>query len=130
MDSILKEYIRKRNEARQGLSKEQIKARTGLSQDQIDALDLEEENRRKVSNLARKIHVARFPEEYDFMYDSNWDLHDRKNGKNPMSQEYIDEITKKRADLGVSQLSESGMPVSSDTMELCIEEAKKIIYGH
>ena len=104
-------------------------ARKGLTSDQRATLDLEDENILKVEKLARKIHAEKFPEEYDFMYDSNWDFSDRQKGKNPMSQEHIDEVRKKRADLGVSQLSESGMPVANDTMALCTEEAKKIIYG-
>jgi hypothetical protein len=44
-----------------------------------------------------------------------------------MSQEYIDKINKKRPDLGVSPLSERGRSNSNDTMDICIEEAKKLI---
>ena len=90
-------------------------------------MDKKEEEENKVSELARKIHIERFSEEYDFMYDSNVDANERDRGINPMSKEYIERINKKRADLGVSQLSESGMSISDDTMDLCIEEAKKII---
>jgi hypothetical protein len=82
---------------------------------------------KEISELARKIHIEKFSEEYDFMYDSNVDANERDRGINPMSKEYIERISKKREALGVSPLSESGMPISDDTMILCIEEAKKII---
>ena len=93
--------------------------------EQIEALDRKEEKNKKIEELAQKIHAEKFPEEYDFMYDSISDANDRKNGKNPMNKESIDRVNNKRAILGVSPLSESGMSTSTDTMALCIEEAKK-----
>lgn len=45
-----------------------------------------------------------------------------KKGENPMSQEYIEQMRIKRLNLGVSQLSKSGMAVSDDTMNFCIKE--------
>ncbi len=104
-------------------------ARKGLTKEQIAALDFEDDKKKKIDELARKIHIEKFPEEYDYMHDSSWDISDRNKGINPMSQDYIDKIRKKRDALGVYQLSESGMPVSNDTMLLCIDEAQKIING-
>jgi hypothetical protein len=102
-------------------------ARKGLSEKEIEILDKKEEEGNRIKELSRKIHRERFSEEYDFMYDSNVDANDRDRGINPMSKEYIERINKKREALGVSPLSESGMSISDDTMDLCIEEAKKII---
>lgn len=101
-------------------------ARSGLTQEQIDALDNQEAETQAIEELARKIHAEKFSEEYDFMYDSNVDANDRENGINPMSQEYIDEINKKRATLKVTPLSENGYATLDDSMLLCIEEAKII----
>jgi hypothetical protein len=71
------------------------------------------------------MHREKFPEEYDFMYDSSWDAHDRKKGINPMTQDYIDEVKRRRAAFGVTPLTDAGMPVSSDSRDLCWEEAKR-----
>ena len=116
MNRFKKEEKRKRDEAWKGLSAKEI-----------EILDKNEEEENKISELARKIHAERFSEEYDFMYDSNVDANERARGINPMSKEYIERINKKREAEGVSPLSESGMSTSDDTMDLCIEEAKKII---
>ena len=48
-----------------------------------------------------KRNIERFPEEYDFMYDSISDANEREMGRNPMSKEYIEKINQKRAVLGV-----------------------------
>jgi hypothetical protein len=89
-----KEQQRKRDKARQGLSPEQI-----------EILDKREAEQNKIEELARKIHIEIFPEEYDFMLDSISDANERAMGKNPMSKEYIERINAKRAALGVSPLS-------------------------
>ena len=102
-------------------------ARKGLSKEQIDILDQKDKLDVKIDKLARKIHGDRFSEEFDFMYDSSLDASERAKGINPMNKEYIDEINKKRKDLGVSPLSENGMSISNDTFELCKKEATKII---
>jgi hypothetical protein len=116
MNRFKKEAKRKRDETRKGLSPKEIVI-----------LDKKEEEDNKISELARKIHIKRFPEEYDFMYDDHVDSNQRDIGINPMSKEYVDRIKEKREALGVSPLSESGMSISDDTMALCFEEAKKMI---
>ena len=116
MNRFKKEAIRKHDEARAGLSPEEI-----------EILDKKEAELNKISELARKIHIERFPEEYDHMYDSISDANERSMGRNPMSKEYIERINAKRAASGVSQLSKSGMATSDDTMVLCIEEAEMMI---
>ena len=116
MNRFKKEAKRKHDEARKGLSPEQI-----------EVLDKKEAEQEKIEELARKIHIERFSEEYDFMYDSISDATERAMGKNPMSKEYIERIKAKRAALGVSPLSESGVPISSDTRDMCFKEAQKLI---
>lgn len=101
--------------------------RKGLSDEQIAVLDMEELLKKSVDELARKIHIEKFPEEYDHMYDSHADVSDRSRGINPMNQEYILKVKRRRERLGVTQLSESGLSVSDDTFQLCIEEAKQKI---
>ena len=112
----------KRNELRK-----LAQARSGLTSEQIVALDAKDLAARKLSDLASQIHREKFPEEYDFMYDSSWDAHDRKKGINPMRQEYIDAVNSRRVALGVSPLSESGMPLSGDSRVLCDEEALRLV---
>ena len=116
MNRFKKEEKRKRYEARKGLTPEQVVLVTK-----------EEEKNRSIEELARNIHAEEFSEECDFMYDSISDANDRSNGVNPMNSEYISKTNKKRKDLGVSPLSESGLSMSNDTMLICLEEARKKI---
>ncbi len=116
MNRMNKEIKRKYKEARQGLSKEEIAV-----------LDRKEAIEKEIENMAHKIHIEKFPEEYDCMGDSILDAEERSRGINPMNQEYIEKIQKKREKLGVSQLSESGRRVSDDTFNLCRKEAKKLL---
>ena len=44
-------------------------------------------------NLTNELHVKLFPEEFDFMLDSNSDVYRRAQGINPMSEEYINDST-------------------------------------
>jgi hypothetical protein len=104
-------------------------AREGLSPAQITRLDVEDERREKIEKLAKKIHAKKFPEEYDFGYDSFADAKNRARGINPMSQDYIEKVNKKRADLGVAPLSESGEATSNDTMKMCLKDAEDVING-
>jgi len=109
--------------------KKRMEARKGLTPDEIKTLDVEEAEDKAVEELTRKIHAERFPEEYDFMFDSHVDVSDRRKGNNPMSDEYVAKVNEKRRRSGVSQLSENGMATSDDTMELCRQETRKEIEG-
>ena len=53
-------------------------ARKGLAEDEIMVLDLEDEIKQSIEELARTIHADKFSEEYDFMYDSGVDAKERK----------------------------------------------------
>jgi len=118
MNRLKKEEQRKHDEARKG-----------LSEDEVKAVDLEDELQKKVDELARTIHAEKFPEEYDFIYDSGVDANERHRGVNPMSQEYIEKIKKKRAALSIPQLAENGMPISNDSYLVCQEEAERKIFS-
>lgn len=118
MNRYKKEEEKKRREAREDITPEQVRQ-----------LDIEDKQNAAIEKLAREIHGEKFSEEFDFMYDDSWDASVRKSGKNPMKENYIAKINEKRRNLGVSPLSESGMSQSNDTWELCLEEAKKIIMG-
>lgn len=52
-------------------------------------------------NERERLHRKMFPEEYDFENDSYSDSNMRKLGKNPMSQGYIEERNRIRAEMGV-----------------------------
>ena len=116
MNRVKKEEIRKHKEARQGLTPEQVQV--------LDAQDIENA---LIEALARKMHVARFAEEYDYMYDSTSDARERQRGVNPMSQEYMAKIKEKRQQQGVSPLAENGLALTQETNELCLQEAKGLI---
>lgn len=56
----------------------------------------------KAANLARELHGALFPEEYDYAYDSIYEAKARARGENPMNAEYIEKTNNRRAALGFS----------------------------
>lgn len=78
----------------------------------------------EIASLARKLHIDKFPEEYDFYNDSIADAIDRGKGINPMSADYIAKITEKRRKEGVTPLSANGMPQSDDTWKIAYSEAE------
>lgn len=116
MNRMKKEEIRKYNEARKGLTTEEIQV-----------LDARDEEDRLIDKLAKVRHLNRFSEEYDFMYDSGVDAADRPRGINPMSDDYIASVNEKRERQGVSPLSEDGSAQSDETMRLCLKEAREEI---
>jgi len=85
--------------------------------------------------LITAIHAQFFSEETDFMMDSIQDARDRRRGKNPKSQSYIDTVNAKRKKLGVSPLKENGLPANNSSQEyietitggLTIDQIRKLI---
>jgi hypothetical protein len=73
----------------------------------------------KPKNDAYDLHATLFSEEYDFIYDSNFDAKERKKGINPMNQAYTDRMNQKRIELGVSPLGSGGKEEDSSAIELC-----------
>lgn len=73
------------------------------------------------------MHLEGFPEEYDYISDSTEDVRQRYLGKNPMSDEYVQEVNFRREKLGVSPLLENGMFESNETRELMLNEAWAIL---
>jgi hypothetical protein len=103
-------------------------ARKGLSKEELQALDLEEEREKQIADLAHRMHVKLYPEEYDCMFDRFVEARDRRRGVNPMSKEYIEKVNEKRIKEGVSPLAENGIPMDpTETKLLCLEEARKQI---
>ncbi|WP_281189366.1 hypothetical protein [Vibrio diabolicus] len=49
----------------------------------------------------QELHAELFPEEYDFIYDSNVDAKQRARGENPMSKQYQIDTNQRRFKLGV-----------------------------
>ncbi|MBJ6137969.1 hypothetical protein JAO79_10590 [Marinobacter litoralis] len=88
-------------------------------------LDQQKTLQARICELARTIHIERFPEEYDHYYDSIADASDRASGINPMSKEYIERVTAKRKKEGMSPLAENGLPTANDTREIALAEAER-----
>jgi len=100
-------------------------ARAGKTEAEIAALDREDALKARITELAREIHIERFPEEYDHYYDSIEDVKDRKRGINPMNKEYIAKVNTKREELGVELLADNGMPPSDETWEIAYSDAER-----
>ena len=113
MNRWKKEEIKKHNKDREGKSADEIKALDGLGR-----------QRERICALARKIHSETFPEEYDFMLDDIADLNRRRQGENPMNQEYTKKVNLRRVDLGFKPLTDNGMPSNEQTYEWCLQEAQ------
>ena len=95
-----------------------------MSELEIKSLDLGEAIEEEIADLAATIHLEMFPEEYDHMLDSIADAGDRSRGINPMNAEYIAKVAVRRKELGVSPLSDAGMPTSNDSFKLARIEAE------
>lgn len=92
-----------------------------LSEYEINKLREVQQTPSDFSTQVHALRLALFDEEWDFMGDSMADSKDRSRGINPMSQEYIDRISKKRAALGVSPLSERGNSIDHSSLQFCEE---------
>ncbi|WP_370214153.1 hypothetical protein [Mesoflavibacter profundi] len=68
-----------------------------------------------IKKIQIELHAEIFPEEFDFMSDSFADAAIRRNGTNPMSEEYTTKINSKREKLGVSNLDSSGLPTDNSS---------------
>lgn len=104
-------------------------ARAGKTEAEIESIEQEEALQAEISELARKIHIEWFPEEYDHYYDSIADASDRSQGINPMNKDYIAKVNARREQRGVSPLADNGMPVSDDTWQVAYREAEARLRG-
>jgi len=73
-----------------------------------------------LEELKNSLHSKIFHEEFDFMYDSIQDSSDRKNGINPMTENYTSKVNLKREKLKVSKLGNDGQPIDNSS-EIFIE---------
>jgi hypothetical protein len=110
MNKVKKEEARKLREAYETMSAEEFQAFM---------------HKQQVQELAEQIHFALFPEEYDFMMDSNADVRDRRRGISPMSTEYIKRVNARRKELGVPPLGPDGLPACRTSWAVARAEAEK-----
>lgn len=92
-----------------------------LTDYEIEKLRKVQQRPTEFATQVQELQRALFSEESDFMLDSGVDAKERSRGKNPMSQAYIDRITKKREAFGLPSLGESGYTVD-EASELFCEE--------
>lgn len=112
------------NRFRKEENRKHQEARVGLSELQIKRLDREEMRQRMIIELARSIHEEWFPEEYDYVYDSIAEAEQRRKGVNPMSEEYMADVTARREAMNVSLLSGAGKSISNDSWKIAYAEAE------
>lgn len=110
MNKVKKYEAKKLREAYETMSKEELQ---NLAR------------RQNLQALAKEIHFELFPEEYDFMMDSNSDVRDRRRGINPMSEEYTQRVNARRKALGVPPLAPNGLPSCNASWEVAYSEAEK-----
>jgi hypothetical protein len=67
-----------------------------------------------------------FPEETDWQYDDAFSKDQRKNGINPMNEEYANQANMKREALGVTPLGPNGLAVDNTSGQLC-EKLSQVI---
>jgi len=94
---------------------------------EIKQLEKDKSLQAKILELARQIHIKKFPEEYKYMFDDHVDYSDRKKGIDPMSNEYTSRVAQNRTDQGVTQLGDDGMPASDDTWKIAYKEAEALV---
>jgi len=99
----------------------------GLNANQIDLLDEVLAVKKAITSLAYYLHVQLFSEETDFMYDNSHDAAVRKQGKNPMNQDYITKTNLKREKLGVKPLDSDGICRSNDSKKVSRKIADQLI---
>ena len=97
-------------------AKKKAEARKGLSEDEVAALDLKESQQADFDKKVRSFHGTLFPEEYDYMLDERVDISNRQAGVNPMSSEYQEVVSKRRAEMGFKTLESDGMALGDETL--------------
>lgn len=73
----------------------------GMSLVEIAAYKLNKVQEQERKELIRMLHIAIFPEEYDYQGDSYSDTKERKRGIDPLSKSYIKTVDERRLKLGV-----------------------------
>lgn len=95
-----------------------------LTDFEIEGIRKVQQRQTKFSKQVKNLHLVLFSEEFDFMGDSSVDLADRSKGINPMSQEHIDRVAKKREAFGVSPLSSNGYSKDKTSYLFCEEAVR------
>lgn len=105
MNRVKKEELKRYQEARKGLTPEQIAT--------VDAREAAEKH---FAEDVQQMHRRLFPEEYDFFYDDFVDAQRRAQGTNPMPEEYIARTDARRAALGFAGYMAKNDGRPDDTM--------------
>ena len=119
MNRFKKEALREQKARELALSK--------LPEDERKTLlinELKDELKRK---LSERLRLELFSEELDFMCDSNADIRDRKQGKFPFKEEYIERFQTKRKALGIEPLSVEGHDPIGSSQTFCNDLVEKIV---
>ena len=77
------------------------------------------------SRRVNELHVALFPEEYDYVYDSKSEAKDRARGENPMNAEYIEKANHRRALVGFAPF-EVGRAARNENTHAWVSENLKL----
>ena len=67
----------------------------------------------------RQLHMLLFEEEYSFMMDSHADQKERASKNSPLTEDYLNLVNKKRADLGVSHFRGDNCGIYEDSWQFC-----------
>ncbi|MDE4061721.1 hypothetical protein [Phaeobacter gallaeciensis] len=79
-------------------------------------------SKEEVYMALRELHMELFAEEYSFMMDSNADLKIRSLNESPLSEDYLNLVNKRRANLGVSQYDGVDSGICDDTWQFCCDK--------
>lgn len=92
-----------------------------LTDHEINALKKVQQNPTDFTTQTKDLKYALFPEEWDFMGDSIADAHNRSRGINPMSQNYIDHVNRKRKAFKVRPYYDGGTASEISSEHFCEE---------
>ena len=70
----------------------------------------------------RRLHMQLYEEEYSFMLDSHADQKKRANKNSPLTEDYLNLVNKKRAELGVSHFRGVNPGICGDTWQFCCDK--------
>lgn len=105
-------------------ARKRAEAREGLTPDQIAGLDQREALEQAIEARAREIRAILFPEDYDFMFDNSAEAKLRSQGISPMSEDYIKEVNERRLVLGVAPISGPVDPNLLSSWDYCLKLAR------
>jgi hypothetical protein len=73
----------------------------------------------RIEIATRHLQASLFPEEYDFLGDSYYELQQRDRGVSPMADEHTTLMNEKRRAFGIPALDAGGRATACDSWEFC-----------